>query len=140
VIFGHSLGAAIAIDLASRKRGGLDYDTLVVESAFTSIAKQAAQEGYPRFVLPLITQKFNSESKIGHVDGKIWILHGDADTSVPIEFARQLKAVAPAKAHLIEFVGGTHENMERVSREKYLETFYEIFNSVDATQDERGPR
>ena len=32
VIYGHSLGGAVAIDLASRKHGGTDYAALIVES------------------------------------------------------------------------------------------------------------
>ena len=35
VIYGHSLGGAVAIDLASRKHGGSDYAALIVESTFT---------------------------------------------------------------------------------------------------------
>ena len=41
VIFGHSLGGAVAIDLASRKHRGVDYGALIVESTFTSLADLA---------------------------------------------------------------------------------------------------
>ena len=42
VIYGHSLGGAVAIDLASRKHGGTDYAALIVESTFTNLADLAA--------------------------------------------------------------------------------------------------
>ena len=41
VIFGHSLGGAVAIDLASRRRRDVDYGAVIVESTFPSLVDLA---------------------------------------------------------------------------------------------------
>ena len=45
VIFGHSLGGAVAIDLASRKHRGIDYGALIVESTFPNLVDLAGFRG-----------------------------------------------------------------------------------------------
>ena len=46
VIFGHSMGTAVAVTLASNLRHGDDYAALVLEAAFTRMPDIAAEAGY----------------------------------------------------------------------------------------------
>src|SRR5690606_30655815 len=94
-VYGHSLGGAIAIDLASRA----DLPTfagLIVESSFTSIP---AMLGTLRWgSLPgaslLVTQPFDSVQKLASLTTPMLIVHGTADRVVPHTMSDELFAAA----------------------------------------------
>ncbi|HYG11701.1 MAG TPA: alpha/beta hydrolase, partial [Pyrinomonadaceae bacterium] len=85
VIFGKSLGGAVAIDLATK----VEACGLVVQSSFTSIAEMAGEvlPFVPRFV---IRTKMDSLSKIASVSCPKLFIHSQADEVVPYRFGRRL--------------------------------------------------
>jgi len=93
-IFGHSLGGAIAIDLASRQPAAAG---LIVESSFTSIPDMAARNYWyvPGMVL---TQRYESLAKVAAVKLPVLFMHGKADSVVPWQMSEQLHAAAEAAA------------------------------------------
>ncbi|MEO1067602.1 MAG: alpha/beta hydrolase [Cyanobacteria bacterium J06638_6] len=98
VIYGHSLGGAIAIELASRipQLAGL-----VVEGSFTSMADMASQSQYNRWfpVRQLVNQRFDSLAKVQHLQTPTLYIHGLADTSVPVTMSEALyQATASPKS------------------------------------------
>jgi hypothetical protein len=113
VIYGHSLGGAVAIDLASRKHAVADYGALVVESTFSSLSDLAASAAGPlgRVAAWFSGERFDSIDKIGRVDAPILMLHGDADNTVPVALGRKLRDAAPAGARWIEVPGGSHSGL-----------------------------
>jgi uncharacterized protein len=112
VIYGHSMGGGVAVELASRKRHGLDYGALILESAFTRAYDVAASTGWlAQLAAKFSTQKFDSLSKIAKVDAPVLMLHGDADKTVPVELGRQLRDAAPAGTRWVEIAGGSHSQL-----------------------------
>ena len=89
-IYGHSLGGAIAVDLAVRLSvEGAGARGLIVESSFTSLADMAAElsNGW----LPgglLLSQKFDSIEKIRQIRMPVLIVHGASDRYVPVALQR----------------------------------------------------
>ena len=90
VIFGHSMGGAVAVHLASRQAARASYAGLILESTFTQLPDVAAQTTI-RLIRPLAVlsgEHMNSLARIGQVRVPLLMLHGDADRTVPIELGR----------------------------------------------------
>lgn len=120
VIYGHSMGGGVAIELAHRKQVGVDYAALVTESTFTRWPDVGAATGVLGSVLSLFSsQRFDSIAKIGEVDAPILMLHGSADTTVPVTLGRKLRDAAPAGTRWVEIPGGSHSNLQRDAPESY---------------------
>lgn len=127
VLFGHSMGSAIAVTLASQLRHGQDYGALALEAPFNRIADVAAEAGFwGRVGAALTTLDFNSAAKIGRVDAPLWMLHGDADATVPITLGRRLRDAAPAGTHWVEFPGGSHSRLHQDDPVRYLQAFRDL--------------
>jgi len=87
ILYGHSLGAAVAVELALRRPTAC---AVVLESAFTSMADMARRE-YP--LIPadwLLNQRFDTASKVARLELPIVLVHGVADEIVPVSMSRQL--------------------------------------------------
>jgi pimeloyl-ACP methyl ester carboxylesterase len=118
VIYGHSIGGAVAINLACNHP---EAGALVTEGAFTSIADMA--NGSPAEYLPLrliLTERFDSISRIGSLHVPKLIIHGDADTMVPPLMARRLYDAAPNPKQIAMIPGGGHENSAVVNATAYV--------------------
>jgi fermentation-respiration switch protein FrsA (DUF1100 family) len=101
VIFGGSLGTAIAIDLASR----VEARALIVHGAFTS-AVEMGNKQYPIFpVRLLVKSRFESDTKIGHVKMPVLLLHSVEDEVIPYAQAQRLYELAPSPKRLIRLRG-----------------------------------
>ena len=124
-VFGHSLGGAIAVQLAT---GIDDAKGLIVEGTFTSVP--AVFETFKWGWLPItlfITQRFDSAAKIGKVKVPVLVVHGDADSLIRPELGRALyeRASAPKRFVLVE--GGTHYSTNGLGRAQYREALRELF-------------
>jgi fermentation-respiration switch protein FrsA (DUF1100 family) len=86
--WGRSLGGG-AICALARER---PLAALVLESTFTSIRAMAARLGFPAF---LVRDPFDNLEVASGFAGRILLLHGDRDESIPFEHARSLHAAAP---------------------------------------------
>jgi alpha-beta hydrolase superfamily lysophospholipase len=129
-IYGHSLGGAIAIDLASHldRSGAPQARGLIVESSFTTLADIARSFSYPWLPLQLIlSQKFDAIDKIAQVGIPVLVVHGTDDRYVPSRFSEQLFEAAPGRKKLLLIEGGTHNNSMRVGESAYRRAFAELF-------------
>jgi len=105
-IYGHSLGSAVAVDLASKHP---EAGALIIEGVLASIADLANDMGVGA-VLPvrlILTERFDAISKIGSVRNPTLILEGDADRPVR---ARRLYDAAREPKQLAIIPGGGHED------------------------------
>ena len=101
VIYGGSLGAAFAIDLASRVEAG----ALVEHEGFSSIVAMG-QELYPFLPINLVIKsKLESGKKIGQVRMPILLLHSVDDRTVPFAHAERLYELAHSPKRLIRLRG-----------------------------------
>ena len=131
VIFGHSLGGAVAVSLASGLRHGSDYAALVLESTFTSLPDLAATAGFwGRIAAATTTLEFDSLSRIAGIDAPLLMLHGSADRTVPVELGRRLHAAAPAGARWIEIPGGSHSRLHSDAPELYQQALRELLDPI----------
>jgi hypothetical protein len=116
IIYGHSLGGAVAIDLASRRPCG----GLIIQSSFTNARAMARR----MFALPLIAyvvkSRFDSLQKIREVHAPILIVHGTRDEVVPLAMGQQLFAAAPEPKRFYAIEGAGHNNLMEVDGESYL--------------------
>ncbi len=89
VVYGHSLGGAIGVELACRVP---HLAGLVVEASFTSMADMATLSQYNRWfpVRQLLSQRFDSIDKVSHLKVPTLYLHGTADLSVPATMSEAL--------------------------------------------------
>jgi fermentation-respiration switch protein FrsA (DUF1100 family) len=90
VLFGESLGTAVAIQMALEQ----PVLALVLEAPLASIL-HSARARYPLFAFgPLIRDKFDSLSKIRRVRAPVLIVHGERDRTTAVRFGRMLHAAA----------------------------------------------
>ncbi len=109
VIYGYSLGSAVAIDLAGRVPAA----GLVVEGAFTSIPDRGA-ELYPYVPVRWLARiRFASIDKIARVSTPKLFIHGQDDTIVPIAHGRRLFAAALPPKEFKMVAGGHTDAFER---------------------------
>ena len=133
VIFGHSMGGALAVSLASRLKHGNDYGALVLESTFTRLPDVAATAGFwGRVAAGLTTLQFNSLGLIGRVDAPILMLHGDADRTVPISLGRRLRDAAPPGVRWLEVPGGTHSQLHSQAPAVYRQALIDLMKAAAA--------
>lgn len=116
VIYGHSLGGAIAIDLAVKHP---EVAGLITESTFTSM--QAMGEKNYGF-LPiglLLTQRFDSIGKIDKLKVPLLVMHGKWDKKIPYQMGEQLYERAPQPKTLKLIEGGEHSNNSGIAWVEY---------------------
>jgi hypothetical protein len=135
VIYGHSLGGAVAIDLASRKHVRVDYAALAVESTFTSLVDLAGSAVGPvgPIVVWLSNERFDSAARIGKVDAPILMLHGDLDNTVPVALGRKLRDAAPPGVRWIEVANGSHSRLHEDAPAAYRAAFGSLVASLCST-------
>ena len=120
ILYGHSLGASIAIETAKRSP---DIAALIVEGAFTSILDMSALKR--RFMLfPvkwLLKEKFDNLAKVPFLQVPILFLHAAKDSTVPLWMHNTLyREVSGEKARLV-FEGASHTNLAWYSESLYIE-------------------
>ena len=108
VIFGWSLGAAVAVGLAST----VDARGVVLEGAPASIVDIGAAR-YPMFpVRWIIRNPFNAIQKVAGIRAPLLFLHSPEDTIVPFKEGRRLFDAAPSPKTFVEVRGGHIESSE----------------------------
>lgn len=115
-IFGHSLGGAIAIDLAVHHPEAAG---LITESTFTSMQAMAEQKYAYLPVGLLLNQRFDSIDKISRLKMPVLLIHGTWDPRIPVSMADALYAAAPQPKQLLKIGGGEHSNSGVVGNLEY---------------------
>ncbi len=106
-IYGHSLGGAIAIDLAVHHPEAAG---LIAESTFTSMADMARHKYAYMPVDLLLNQRFDSLSKVRHLKVPLLLIHGTWDRRIPYQMSQRLFESAPQPKFEKLIEGGQHEN------------------------------
>ncbi len=106
VLYGQSLGTAIATEVAARRSVG----ALVLESGFSSASSVAASAlpWLPRFLHFLARNRFESARKLSRIRVPVLITHGDPDPVIPTDEGRALFAAANEPKKLLIFPGAGH--------------------------------
>ena len=131
VIFGHSMGSGVAVELASQRHGGVDYGALILESSFTRLPDVAKANGnLGTFAALFATQEFDSLGKIGRVDAPILMLHGSADNTVPVALGRRLFEAAPKGTRWVEIENGSHSGLDREAPQQYRQAVRDLIHRL----------
>lgn len=104
VLYGESLGTAVAIRLASRKPVG----GVVLDAPFTSIADVAQRLFRIVPVGLLLRDPFRSIDRVAEIRSPLLVMHGEEDGVIPIALAERLVAAAPEPKRFLRLPGVDH--------------------------------
>ncbi|MGD9153618.1 MAG: alpha/beta hydrolase [Gammaproteobacteria bacterium] len=121
VVFGRSLGAALAIDLAARK----PVAGLIVESAFVTAFRVLTR--IP--VLPF--DKFNNLRKIKQVRCPVLVIHAINDTVVPFWHGYKLYQVIKTPKQYLWVQNADHNDLFWVADKNYWPTIHKFAGGLD---------
>ncbi|TFZ02188.1 alpha/beta fold hydrolase [Ramlibacter henchirensis] len=125
-VFGHSLGGAIAIDLAANVD---DEQGTIVEGTFTSIPDVASSFKWGWLpISPLITQRFSSIDKVSKIGSPLLVVHGARDTLIKSELGQRLFDAATGKKHFLLVEDGSHHSTMWVGQGRYREAMRQLFS------------
>ena len=125
-IYGHSLGGAIAIDLASQVG---DESGVIVDSTFTSILDVVSSFKWGWLPLSgLITQRFESERKVARIGSPLLVVHGSEDRLIPASLGRKLFEAAQEPKRFMLVQGGSHHNTNALGQDQYRVAMAELFH------------
>jgi hypothetical protein len=124
-VFGHSLGGALAVQLAADAPGVAG---LMVENSFPSVLDVVRTFRWGWLpVGPLVTQRFDAGRRMPEVRAPVLVVHGSADTLIPPALGRALyeRATAPKRFVLVE--GGSHHSTHALAQGAYRQAMSELF-------------
>lgn len=117
--FGHSLGTAIATELASRNLPR----ALILQSPFTSAHEMsgAILGRHPsRFTWNLVSRfHFDTRSLVMSLDVPVSVSHGDSDRLIPPEMGLSVFDAARVKGEWLLVQGASHNDVAMVGDESY---------------------
>jgi len=114
ILFGRSLGGALAIDLAAKVRSL----GLCIESTFTSIP-DIGKELYPYNPINLFASiRYDSISKMGNIHCPVMICHSKQDDMIPFSHAERLFSAAhsPKEFYMLK---GMHKDGGEITGDSY---------------------
>jgi len=135
VLYGHSMGSGVAVDLASRLHARTDYGALILESAFTSFSDVAREAGLlAQFVSFFNNERFASIEKIARIRAPLLMIHGNLDTTIPMRLGQALFAAANPPKRWLTIEGGAHSDLDQIGHTRYQATLQRFMNDYLAGQ------
>ncbi len=125
VLFGRSLGAAVAVEIARQR----PYAALILETPFLSVPAMARVH-YPLVPAVLIRSRFDLEAKIASVEGPTLVLHGDRDEIVPLAQAQRIFELARPPKRFVLIRGAGHNDTYLVGGEEYFREWKEFLGGI----------
>ncbi len=125
ILFGRSLGAAIASRLASTRQPL----GLIVESAFSSVPDMAAHY-YPYLPVRLISRfRYDTQQHVENISSPILVIHSPDDEIIPYSNGQQLFAAAGEPKQFLSIHGG-HNDGFLLSGEQYTRGLEGFINTL----------
>jgi len=125
LIYGHSLGSAIAIHLAAEVD---DEAGVVVEGGFTSVPDVFSTMRFGWLPLkPLITQRFDAAQRIAEVGSPVLVVHGAQDRMIQPALGRALYEQAREPKRFILAENGTHHNAQAMVSDQVRDAMHSLF-------------
>ena len=124
-VVGHSLGGAIAAEVARRHP---EASGLVLEATFTSVRDMISESPWGFLPVGLIlTQRFDTLSKVQELRMPVLVTHGTRDTVVPFHMGEQLYEAATGPKRFIRVEGAGHHNLSGAGYDQYRSAVREVF-------------
>jgi alpha-beta hydrolase superfamily lysophospholipase len=127
IVHGRSLGGAVSIDLASKKKCG----GLIVESSFVSAFRVMTK--YQIFPF----DKFQNIDKIKKVQCPVLFIHGKEDSLIPIWHGEKLFAEANEPKYSLWITEANHNDVFAISKDEYLRAIQNFSAKLGAVSSER---
>jgi len=125
IIFGRSLGAAMAADLASQHPSA----GVILESAFTSVPDMAASL-YPWLPVRLLSRyRYNNMDKVERITSPLLVVHSREDDIIPYAHGEQLFIHANEPKQFLE-LRGRHNDGYHVSRKVYTKAMQQFLENI----------
>ncbi len=118
VLYGHSLGSAVAAELAAREPPR----ALVLQAPLTTARAMAARLGVPGIggFWRLISRiHYDTPTRVRSLRAPVWVSHGDRDAVVPVRMGREVFAAAANKGELLVVRGAGHNDVPEVGGQAY---------------------
>lgn len=127
VLFGESLGAAVALQLALE----VEARALVLESPFASIPEMA-RAVYPFLPLwPFVRTQYDNAAKVSRLNMPLLVLHGERDEIVPFAQGRRVFDGAPEPKRFFAIPGASHNDTYAVGGEAYWGALREFLEGLE---------
>lgn len=133
LIFGRSLGGAVAVNLAAREQAA----ALILESTFSSAGDMAGVFFPLLSPLLYVRYEFPSEQLIEQVNIPLLMMHSTEDEIIPYELGKRLYQAAgePKRWHRL---GGDHNSGFLKDAEAYKEVWREFIRGLKTTNPPKG--
>ena len=118
VYFGHSLGSAVATELAAASPPR----ALVLQSPFTSAREMAMRFPVPGlrwFWETLSRVHFDTDRRVRQLDVPVWVSHGDRDIVIPLRMGQRVYEDARRKGKLLVVRGAGHNDVAETGGDDY---------------------
>jgi fermentation-respiration switch protein FrsA (DUF1100 family) len=121
VLYGHSLGSAVAADLAVFM-AQRPPSALVLQAPFTSARAMATRLLVPP--IPWLWRRisrvhYDTRTIVAALDAPVWVAHGTRDAVIPVRMGRQVFAAARKPGELLIVQGAGHNDLADVAGERY---------------------
>jgi fermentation-respiration switch protein FrsA (DUF1100 family) len=126
VVFGRSLGAAVAGDVASREAAA----GLILESAFPSVQALAKQYLWGLPAHWLLAARFDLAARLQNVRMPVLVIHGDRDDIVPFAMGEQVFQSAPSPKSFYRVNGADHNQLYVIGGKSYFHRLKQFVDSV----------
>ena len=116
--FGHSLGSAIAAELASETPP----EVMVLIAPLSSVrdmARLISPAASLLYLIRLVRVHYDTEALVRSLDVPVWVAHGTDDQVVPTAMGRRVFAAAKVKGELLIVPGADHNDLVDTAGEPY---------------------
>lgn len=108
IIYGESLGTGVSVQIATEYKVG----AIILQAPYTSIIGRAAEIYFFIPVKLVMTERFDSLSKISLVNSPLLILHGEQDETIPIRHGKAMLKAANSPKEAVFFPDVGHNNFD----------------------------
>jgi len=121
IIFGRSIGTAVAINISNNKEIG----GLILVSPLTS-GKAYVKAQNLNIFSSLAGNSFNNLKKIKNIRAPLLIIHGTDDRIIPISMGKEVFDNAPSKKTFIKIEGANHNNLQDMYGQPYWASIFDF--------------
>lgn len=131
VVFGRSMGGAVAAGLSSLRPSG----ALILEASFTSLEAmgRALYPFLPGFLFRRLRGRFDTLEKVKKVEVPVLVIHGTRDEIVPLSMGETLYAAASEPRAWYAVQGAGHNDVFWVGGEEYFRELAQFIRRSLAT-------
>jgi fermentation-respiration switch protein FrsA (DUF1100 family) len=139
VYFGHSLGTAVATELAAAEPPR----ALVLQSPFSSaraMAKRMVVPGLSTLWGMISRVHFDTVDRVRALGCPVWVAHGDKDLVIPVQMGREVYAAAANRGELLIVSGAGHNDVGVIGGSAYWHWLRQAVESNATSPRDRGAR